>query len=338
MIWLSWRQFRTQAVIGFAAVAAIFAVFAATRPALQALARDTGFAACTTDCNSVAESFLRQAQAGRLAPLYYAGLIVLYATPALLGLFWGAPMVARELEGGTYRLVWNQTVSRTRWLAVKLGLAGLATAVAAGLISLTVTWWASPLDRAGRWITPDVFAARGLVPVGYAVFAFVVGVTVGVVLRRAIPAMLVTFVIVVAAQVASPFLLRPYLAGHDTYSAALTADQVRSIGLSPDDTDRRIRVEAEADVTGEWSLDKALLTAAGKPFEGPYDPATCGMKATGGPDQCRNWIAAQNLTVLEKYIGPDKFWVLQWRELGVFLVVSAALAIFCFWWIRRRVA
>jgi hypothetical protein len=62
------------------------------------------------------------------------------------------------------------------------------------------------------------------------------------------------------------------------------------------------------------------------------------MKATGGPDDCRNWIAAQNLTVVETYIGPDKFWVLQWRELGVFLVVSAALAIFCFWWIRRRVA
>jgi len=337
MIWLSWRQFRTQALLGLGAVVVVLAVFAATRPALMDLARDTGFAGCTNACGSVADTFLRQAR-NNFAPLYYASLLILYVTPAVLGLFWGAPMVARELETGTHRLVWNQTVSRSRWLAVKLGLAGLTTAAAAGLISLIAGWWASPLDRAGTRITPDVFAARGLVPVGYAVFAFVAGVTIGLLLRRTIPAMLVTFVVVVAAQVATPFLLRPHLAAHETYAGVLTADQVRSIGLSPDDPSRRIRVEAEAGLSGEWSLKKSLLTVDGTEFTGPYDPATCGMHANGGPDACKNWIAAQNLQVREEYMGPDKFWVLQWRELGVFLVLSAGLAIFCFWWIRRRVA
>ena len=68
--------------------------------------------------------------------------------PALIGLFWGAPLIARELEAGTHRLVWNQSVTRTRWLAVKLGLLGLAAIAAAGLGSLAVDWWSDPLDKA----------------------------------------------------------------------------------------------------------------------------------------------------------------------------------------------
>ena len=68
--------------------------------------------------------------------------------PGIIGIFWGAPLVARELEAGTFRLAWTQSVTRTRWLAVKLGVVGLASMAVAGLLSLMVTWWASPLDRA----------------------------------------------------------------------------------------------------------------------------------------------------------------------------------------------
>jgi len=49
------------------------------------------------------------------------GLVVL-VVPALIGVFWGAPLIARELETGTFRLAWTQSVTRTRWLAVKLGV------------------------------------------------------------------------------------------------------------------------------------------------------------------------------------------------------------------------
>jgi hypothetical protein len=33
-------------------------------------------------------------------------------------MFWGAPLVAGELESGTFRLAWTQDVSRVRWLAL----------------------------------------------------------------------------------------------------------------------------------------------------------------------------------------------------------------------------
>ncbi len=64
--------------------------------------------------------------------LYFAGGAVMYLTPLIIGAFWGAPMIARELEAGTHRLAWNQSVARDRWLLAKLGIGGLAAMVFAG--------------------------------------------------------------------------------------------------------------------------------------------------------------------------------------------------------------
>jgi len=39
--------------------------------------------------------------------------ILLLAAPALIGMFWGAPLIAREFETGTFRLAWTQDVTPT---------------------------------------------------------------------------------------------------------------------------------------------------------------------------------------------------------------------------------
>lgn len=44
----------------------------------------------------------------------YTGLLVVLAVPAVIGMFWGAPLISRELETGTHYLAWNQGVTRTR--------------------------------------------------------------------------------------------------------------------------------------------------------------------------------------------------------------------------------
>ncbi|GIE97386.1 ABC transporter permease subunit [Paractinoplanes rishiriensis] len=334
MIWLTWRQFRLQALAGLGAVAVIAALFAATRPALVALAADIGYTGCTAGCAELADAFVKRAEDSYFATLFYGALVLLFAGPALIGLFWGAPLVARELETGTHRLVWNQTVSRTRWLAVKLAAGALVTALAAGLLSLVITWWASPLDRAGGWMEPYVFAARGMVPVAYAVFAFAAGVAIGMVLRRTTVAMAVTLVVVAAAMVASPYLLRPHLATPVTFSAPLGADDIGELMLSQDGS---VVLGAQTPVAGAWVLEQSVDTAAGVPFTGPYDRTKCGMEATAGPRGCHQWVAAQNLTQRVVYLGADKFWTLQWRESGVVLGAAVLFVIFCFWWIRRRV-
>ena len=56
-----------------------------------------------------------------------------------------------------------------------------------------------------------MFGPRGIVPAGYAAFAFVLGVAAGILLRRTVPAMAATLVVFAAVQVAVPFAVRPYV-------------------------------------------------------------------------------------------------------------------------------
>ncbi|MEV4374149.1 hypothetical protein AB0J71_44345 [Nonomuraea sp. NPDC049637] len=186
MIWLTWRQFRAAAAMTAAALAVLAAVLAVTGPRL---AGDySAGCAADGDCGRFFDRFFDEHQTSFLAVT-----LVVLVLPALVGLFWGAPLITRELESGTHLLVWNQSITRTRWLAVKIGIVGLAAVAAAGLCSLAVTWWSAPLDRSAApgfgLMDPLVFGARGVVPMGYAAFAFVLGVTVGMLVRRTLPAM-----------------------------------------------------------------------------------------------------------------------------------------------------
>jgi hypothetical protein len=52
---------------------------------------------------------------------------------------------------------------------------------------------------------------------------------------------------------------------------------------------------------------------------------------------CAEWLATQQLRQDVEYFPAGRFWALQWRELSVFLGVTALLAAFCLRWIRRHV-
>jgi ABC-type transport system involved in multi-copper enzyme maturation permease subunit len=130
----------------------------------------------------------------------------MFVVPPLIGIFWGAPLIARELEAGTHRLVCNQSVTRTRWLATKLAVVGGAAAATVGLLSWAVTAWAHHIDHAkDDRITPLVYGARGIVPIGYAVFAVTLDLTLGMLIRRTVPAMAATLAVYVAAVLSMPW-------------------------------------------------------------------------------------------------------------------------------------
>lgn len=184
MIRFAWLQFRTQAAIAFGALAIIAIALAITGPHLIHV-YDTTITTCKSqkDCGSAAAAFLH----GNSTLRTWLGIFVV-VTPGIVGIFWGAPLAAREFETGTHRLVWTQSVTRTRWLAAKIAVIGFASILFAGLISLLVTWWTSPLDR----VSMNTFAnfdQRDVVPIGYAAFAFALGLSAGVLIRRAVPAM-----------------------------------------------------------------------------------------------------------------------------------------------------
>ncbi|MBB4936331.1 hypothetical protein FHR32_000636 [Streptosporangium album] len=246
MIWLTWRQFRGSAAMTAALLVILAVALALTGPGLAAR-YSTGIAGCTQDntCDRFFNLFFDQYQ----IPFVAATLVVLLL-PALVGLFWGAPLITRELEAGTHLLVWNQSITRGRWLAVKLGLTGLVAMAAACLCGLAVTWWSGPLDKSApenlALMAPLVFGARGIAPIGYAAFAFVfvLGVTMGMLVRRTLPAMALTLAVFAAIQLAMPLLVRPHLIAPVTATFELSkaergahrhpTDRRRTRGHSPE--------------------------------------------------------------------------------------------------------
>ena len=143
MIRFTWMQFRIQAARRPRRTGGRCHRVGGDRSAPRPPLRHDRFATCGAhgDCSAATDGLLSHDR------LCKTSSSVLLVVPALIGLFWGAPLVARELETGTYRLVWTQGVTRTRWIAIKLAVVGLASMAVAGLFSLMVTWWSSPLDR-----------------------------------------------------------------------------------------------------------------------------------------------------------------------------------------------
>jgi hypothetical protein len=339
-MWLTWRQFRAQAAAVFAAVAAAAVVLAVTGPGLSDLAR--------TDPN-----LLDRLSATDL-DLYYAAIVVMAVAPAVIGAFWGAPMVARELEAGTHRLAWNHSITRTRWLATKLGLTALAAAAAVGLLSLAVSWWSAPIDGAlsnsGRSLpsrlTPIAFAMRGVAPAAYAVFALVLGVAFGIVLRRPLPAMAVTLAVFTFVQIAVPLWVRPRLIPPVSQTVALAPARVGMI--ISDGPDGTVRIAVNTANRGDWVLVNQTLDATGKAgtlpswiaecFPPPPSSASSGPSKAPSLDSCLARLTDQGYRQRVVYQPANRFWPLQLTEAVLYLALAGLLAWFCFWWTRRRLS
>jgi ABC-type transport system involved in multi-copper enzyme maturation permease subunit len=330
MIWLTWRQFRTPTVVAAGALGLLAIVLAITGP-MAAHLFDTTVATCQAhnDCSVVTPSFQSY-----LAPLQTVMQLAMLVVPAVIGVFWGAPLISREIEAGTYRLAWTQSVTRTRWLAVKVGLAGLVSMAAAGLLSLMVTWWFSPFDLVSDdRITPAMFAQRGIVPVGYAAFAFALGVVTGLMVRRTIPAMAVTLVVFAAVQFAVPFWVRPHLIAPVHTTSALDMSAVTQMGIEA--PGNMLIVGVKPQLPGAWIYSAQVTTAAGGTDLG-HAPAACSMN--NSPRQCNAAIAGLHLRQIVTYQPASRYWPLQWYETGLYLAVALILAGICFWRVRRRLS
>jgi hypothetical protein len=335
MIWLTWRQFRAQAAAVYVAVAAFAVVLAVTGPRVLDLARAYP--------DAVLDQLTRTDR-----QLYNAGLVLVAVAPAIIGAFWGAPMVARELESGTHRLVWNQTVTRSRWLATKLGLTALAAVAAVGVLTLAVSWWAGPLDGTTgsargslpSRLTPVAFAMRGIAPVGYAVFALVLGVAVGLVLRRTVPAMAVTLALFTLVQVAVPLWVRPHLIP-PAQEAVTIADNL--VGVMRPGPSGPERLEVTTGDRGDWILSSKTVDASGREVTDlPSWFGDC-MQAPRSHEPLRVTLRAclvrlGDLGYRQRvvYQPASRFWPLQWAETALFVGLSGLLAWFCFWWTRRK--
>lgn len=320
MTWLTWRQFRVPALSVFAGLAAIGAVLGITGP-----------------------QFVGSTDFSDQEVMYSGTILVLYLLPAVIGVFWGVPVLTRELESGTHSLVWNQTITRKRWLGAKLGVGVLAAMVAAALLSTAVTWWASPIDAMANESTtngmlnrmsPVVFGARGIAPIGYAAFAFVLGVAVGILLRRTVTAMAVTLVAFAAVMVAVPFLVRPYILPPLQATVAITESNIHQIRGNEQAVIEAVTVREPA---GSWGLTNETVDPAGNAVTPLPDFVQSCMPGREGPPPDRGTVTRcmaqlndngyrQHLSYQPGY----RFWPLQYIELAFFLTLTALLSWFCF--------
>jgi hypothetical protein len=160
-------------------------------------------------------------------------LILMNLAPALLGAFAGAPVLARELETGTFRYAWTQGYGRVRWTIAKLTLLAIAVVAVTGAFSQLFTWFFRPFiaQEDLNVLTATVFGTRGLVFAAWTLVAFAFGAFLGMLFRRIIPAMAVTL----GAYIGLALLTWSFLRKYYVPSVVTSSPAFESGPISPQD-------------------------------------------------------------------------------------------------------
>jgi hypothetical protein len=328
MTWLAWRGQRAQLV----AIVAAVAVFAGWL-ALSGTADQSAWLAvshCGQHCSPLALNRLSSAD-------YWTSpnRLVLTFLPGVIGLVLGAPIVAREIEAGTNRFAWTQTIGRTHWLVTKLLVAGIVAAGAVGALDPLLAWWTGAV-RNGPRILPMVFSVTGFVDVGYALFAFMLGALLGSVIRRTGWAIVAGVPLFVAARAWVQFSLRAHLAPVATFAGGLPAG---SMIVTPSSVSIAYAPEPSA-LMNDWQLNQGYVPV------GLHGPAAGQTWSTGwnalnrctGPfpngnlqvleqyqRRTQHCIASLKLHYVQQYQPPSHYWRIQAAETALF--VGAALVL-----------
>jgi hypothetical protein len=322
MTWLVWRTERVQFCVAAGILAALTVLLLVTGVQM-AHQYDSALTACraANSCGTLSSLFLGSHAVGFL-------VVLTEGLPALLGLFWGAPLIAHELETGTSQFGWTQSVTRKRWFAVKTGWILLATAVCAGAVSALVTWWSGPNNalQLNRFL-PNRFDIQGIVPVGYALFAVALGIAAGVVFRRTLPALAVTLGGFTAVRLLVVFLLRPH------YMAPVTATYNLASSFAPSGS--------------AWVVSSGIL-GAGAPYAGngpamgignvviPIPPVCQGAAKEPGNGQLMACLGAHGYRASVTYQPASRFWAFQSIETGIFVALAAGLIALAAFVLLRR--
>jgi hypothetical protein len=172
-----------------------------------------------------------------------------------------------------------------------------------------------------------VFDQRGVVPIGYAAFAFVLGVTAGILARRTLPAMAATLVAFVTARVAITFWVRPHLIApvHTTSRLHMTA------GMAFNQTsDGPLSVTGAK--PGAWVFSDQIVGPSGRSVSGGFlsHGACLQSRASAG--------CIGKLREVLVYQPASRYWTFQWYEMAIFIGLAVMLSGLCFWWVRRRLS
>ena len=314
MIFLMWRQHRNQAALATIALGALAILLGVTGVHMAATYHSAlRSCAATGTCDSVGDGLFNGD--GAIIDLVNFTVVV----PLLLGLFWAAPLLAREIEEGTHRFIWTQTVTRRRWLTSKTITLLAAATLVAGVLALAVTWWSRTLDLAqqNRFTKFDI---QGVVPIAYALFAAALGLTAGIAIRRTLPALATTLAVTVGLRIVIANYLRPHFMAPVTKAVSLSS--------------------STSGLTGSiWTLSSHIVNATGATV--PTDaiasalPAVCRQYLGTTRAQIFSCLANQGWQDKIVYQPANRFWTFQGIESAIFVALAAALVATSFSIIRR---
>jgi hypothetical protein len=196
MIWVTWRQHRAQAIACLVLFGALAALAVGFGIQMRTAFRSEGLPGCLATsggagCPAVITSFVDRFGHGAVNTIIGVPLI---AIPGMFGVVVGAPLLGRELERGTWRLAWSQTVPRTRWLVTKLGLVTGGLVVFGAAVTAVMTWSHAPLYRVTSRLQPVPFTGDGLTFTASLLCAFGLAVLAGLLLRNTIAAIVVAYI------------------------------------------------------------------------------------------------------------------------------------------------
>lgn len=296
MIWVTWRQHRTQAIACLVMLFLLAAYAITVGVWMRATFNDDGLPVCLArsggvGCPAAITSFVDKFDHNGFAALINLPLI---AIPGLLGLFVGAPLLGQELERGTWRLAWSQTVPRTRWLAAKLGLVTGGLVLFGVAVTALMTWYHAPLDEVTPRAEPLPFTGEGLTFTASLLCAFGVGVLAGLLLRNVVGAMVVTYI------------------GWDLLTGLILV-LGGPIHILPPSTMRIPCVDGCPGAT----------TGSLPPVSGHLGDFVYGVTRSGSE-------------LVVSYLPASRFWTLQFIEGGIYLAVAAVALAAAVWLLNRR--
>lgn len=332
MTFVVWRQYRLQALIAAALLAAFAAVLVVT--GLQMASQwHSVLLACTASgtCGHAG----RPGQLSLGSQLGHDFFVLSIMAPILIGLMWGPSLVAHEFETSTANFAWTQSITRTHWLAAKAGWLLIASAVWGGAVSALVTWWSGPDNAAFQDAFQfNYFDRQGIVPIGYAVFATALGITAGALLRRTLPAIAITIGGFIGLRLfVSQNLRANFMTPVTTYYNPL-------VNYTP---------SGQAWVFGQGVVDKSGQTYTGS------TPTSTGVPLSAVPGPCRSLLLQDPSSMTKAqyhqayscqqasgyrgfitYQPGNRFWAFQGIETGIFVAVAVALLAVAFVVVRRR--
>jgi hypothetical protein len=309
MVWLSWRQHRTELL-----VAAALAIGFSCGMGLLTLQLQGDEASVHRVCSATPGPICLAAGndfAGTFSLpnfLIYDSLLVL---PALAGIFIGAPLLAREFEQGTVRLIWTQGVTRIRWLATKVNLVLVSAVVMSGAIAVVAILLVDAQIQAftSRWSSFDI---QGLPFVAYVVFAIALGTAVGGLVRRVLPAMGMALALFVAVRLAVVIWLRP------NFLPPLEWDISKPM----------------TDGGDSWNVGQRVVDLSGHPVsQSQYNQLIANAGALQG--STGDYLRAHGVVVYQLYQPESRFWLFQNLEAGLFIGLAAGLIALTVWLTRR---